>query len=158
MKQIAFSLLLSMLASPSRPNPNSDPSTFWNDYPACERQCHQDVYSNQSCTLQNSCDCSGGCLCLDDDCLCATLSWLIAVSQCVGKECGPAAVTEAASIASSGCGSYGLTLAVSSQSLIQGGLAALPTTSGTVSTSSLSSCTSLSLCPVLWRERRCLTF
>ena len=149
MKQIAFSLLLCMLTAPSRPTPDSNPSTFWNDYPACERQCHEDVYNNQSCTLQNSCGCSGGCLCLDDDCLCATPSWLIAVSQCVGEECGPAAVTEAASIASSGCGSYGLALAVDPQSLIQEGLAVVPTTSGTVSTSSGSSCTSLSLCPML---------
>ena len=151
MKRIAFSLLLYMLASPSTPqsNPNSNPSTFWNNYPACERQCHQDVYSNQSCSLQNSCDCSGGCLCLDDDCLCATPSWLIAVSQCVGEECGSAAVTEAASIVSSGCGSYGLTLAVNPHSLIREGLAVVPTTSRTVSTSSLSSCMSLSLCLML---------
>ena len=154
MKQIALILLFYMLASPSTPqsNTNGNPSTFWDDYPACEKQCHQDIYSNQSCTLQNSCACSGGCLCLNDDCLCETASWLVAVSQCIGKECGPAAVTEAASIASSACGNNDLTLAVNPQSLIQDGLAAVPTTSGASSTSSLSSCTSNILYPMLWRN------
>lgn len=134
-------LVLQILAllSTSQSNANGNPSTFWNDYPACERQCHQDVYSNQSCTLPNDCACSGGCLCLNDDCLCATPSWLIAVSQCVGEQCGSSAVTEAASIASSACGSHGLTLAVNEQSLIQEGLAASSTT-GTSSTSSASPC------------------
>lgn len=113
--------------------------TFWNDYPLCERKCHQDVFSSQSCTLQNSCGCSQGCLCLIDTCLCATPSWLIAVSQCVGRECGRAAVSEAAGIASSGCNDHGLTLAILPQSLIQAGLAAVSSTSDKFSTSSVSS-------------------
>ena len=122
--------------------------TFWNDYPPCERQCHQSVYGNQSCTLQNNCACSG-CLCLADSCLCETDSWLIAVSHCIGQECGAAAVTEAASIASSGCDSHSLTLAVSPQSLIQAGLSAVSTsTSPGTSTSSSTSSGELRLSPI----------
>ncbi len=101
--------------------------TFWNDYPDCERQCHQSVYISQSCTLQNSCSCSG-CLCLADSCLCETSSWLIAVSQCVGQQCGALAVSEAAGIANKACNGNGYPLAVNEQDLIAAGLAAvLPT-------------------------------
>ena len=103
-------------------------STFWNDYPDCERQCHQTVYENQSCTLQNNCECSG-CLCLADSCLCETSSWLIAVSQCIGQQCGSSAVSDAATIASNSCAGNGYPLAVSEQSLIAAGLAVIPSTS-----------------------------
>lgn len=111
-------------------------STFWNDYPDCERQCHQTVYGNQSCILQNDCECSG-CLCLADSCLCETSSWLITVSQCIGQQCGSSAVSDAATIASNSCAGNGYPLAVSEQSLIAAGIAALPSTSvsNTASTS-----------------------
>src|SRR2546423_269109 len=105
---------------------NGNPETFWNDYPACERQCHQSIWADQSCSLPNSCSGCLGCLCLQDNCLCATQSWLIAVSKCVGQICGAFAVSEAASIASSSCGSSGLSLAMSEQELINYGLAVIP--------------------------------
>ena len=129
MKRVPVILVFHILtvSSTSQSDIKGNPSTFWNDYPACERQCHQDIYGNESCTLQNDCACTGGCLCLNDDCLCTTSSWLTAVSQCVEEQCGSSAVTEAASIASSGCGSHGFTLAVSPQSLIQEGPAASST-------------------------------
>ena len=113
-------------------------STFWNDYPDCEKQCHQTVYGNQSCTLQNNCACAG-CLCLADSCLCETSSWLIAVTQCIGQQCGASAVSDAAGIASSACAGNGYPLVVSEQSLIADGLAAIPSTAaGKIASTTLS--------------------
>jgi hypothetical protein len=104
----------------------ASPETFWSDYPACEELCHQTVWAAQNCSLANTCLGCSGCLCLIDDCLCATSSWLTAVAQCIGKECGAAAAVEAAGIAASACGSYGLTLAIPQQQLASIGEAAAP--------------------------------
>jgi hypothetical protein len=101
-------------------------ATFFADYPPCVNQCCQTVYNSRWCSLANSCLCSG-CLCLSDSCLCQTSSWLIAVAQCIGEQCGANAVTEGAGIANSACAANGYQLAVSEQSLIAVGLAAVPT-------------------------------
>ncbi len=105
------------------------PSTFWNDYPACQEQCHQNVWANQQCSLTSICGCASGtesgCLCLADSCLCATSSWLTAVAQCIGQECDAAAVTQAASIAASGCAAHTVSLAIPTSELISIGLAAM---------------------------------
>ncbi|KAF4629521.1 hypothetical protein G7Y89_g8624 [Cudoniella acicularis] len=61
-------------------------------------------------------------------CLCETSSWLIAVAQCIGEQCGSAAVTDAAGIASIACVGNGYPLVVPSASLVSIGLAALPQT------------------------------
>ena len=103
------------------------PSTFWSDYPLCEELCHERVWSSQNCSLQNSCSGCSGCLCLADSCLCATSSWLTAVAQCIGQQCGAQAAVEAAGIAASGCGSNGLNLAIPQQQLASIGEAAAPT-------------------------------
>jgi len=100
-----------------------------------DRQCHQTVYGNQSCTLQNNCACAG-CLCLADSCLCETSSWLIAVTQCIGEQCGASAVSDAAGIASSACAGNGYPLVVSEQSIIAEGLAAIPSTTAATTTAS----------------------
>jgi hypothetical protein len=102
-----------------------NPATFWSDYPTCEDACHQSVWASQSCSLANSCSCSG-CLCLADSCLCETSSWLTAVAQCIGEQCGSSGVFDAAGIASSACAGNGYLLAVPSASLVSIGLAALP--------------------------------
>lgn len=109
-------------------------ATFFDNYSPCANQCCQSVYNSHSCTLANSCLCSG-CLCLSDSCLCQTSSWLIAVAQCIGEQCGASAVTDAAGIGYSACAVNGYQLAVSEQSLIAIGLAAVPTsTSGNTPT------------------------
>lgn len=101
-----------------------NPATFWSDYPTCEDTCHQSVWGAQSCTLSNSCSCAG-CLCLADSCLCETSSWLTAVAQCIGQQCGSSAVVNAASIAASACVKNGYPLVVPSASLVSIGLAAV---------------------------------
>lgn len=110
---------------------SQNPSTFWSDYPPCEEQCHESVWSSQQCSLANACGCGldENCLCLADQCLCQTSSWLIAVAQCIGQNCGATAVTDAASIAASACAGNDFALAVPSSSLVSIGLAALPGTS-----------------------------
>ncbi|PMD15460.1 hypothetical protein NA56DRAFT_650163 [Hyaloscypha hepaticicola] len=113
-----------------------NPATFWSDYPTCEDACHQSVWSSQSCTLSNSCSCAG-CLCLADSCLCETSSWLTAVAQCIGEQCGASAVSDAAGIAASACVKNGYPLVVPSASLVSIGLAAVPVaTGGSVATAS----------------------
>ena len=112
-----------------------DPAIFWGDYPPCEDNCHQSVWASQSCSLSNSCSCSG-CLCLVDSCLCETSSWLIAVAQCIGEQCGSSAVTNAAYIAQSACADSGDGLAVPSAELVSIGLAAIPTTNMVQTTNS----------------------
>lgn len=111
---------------------SQNPDTFWSDYPACEEKCHQSVWADQQCSLQNSCGCTSGqtsgCLCLADKCLCVTNSWLITVSQCIGQQCGSAAVTNAASIVQNACSGKGYNLAVPSSELVSAGLAAITTT------------------------------
>ena len=119
----------------SRVCSQGNPATFWNDYPACEKSCHQTVYGTQSCTLQNTCGCNGSCLCIIDSCLCATASWLTAVAQCIGQQCGSAAVYDAASISNSGCNSNDVPMALSTSAFIQAGLAAIPTTTTATSKS-----------------------
>ena len=108
-----------------------NPQNFWNDYPSCEEQCHESVWAAQQCSLANNCDCAG-CLCLADNCLCETSSWLIAVAQCIGRTCGAADVTEAASIVASACSGKGFGLAVPSTELVNVGLAAISATAPTV--------------------------
>jgi hypothetical protein len=80
-----------------------NPNTFWNDYPACEEQCHISVWNSRACSLQNSCSGCSGCLCLSDNCLCTTNSWFTAVAQCITKQCGASAAVDAANTAASGC-------------------------------------------------------
>jgi hypothetical protein len=101
-----------------------NPATFWSDYPTCEDNCHQSVWASQSCSLANFCSCSG-CLCLLDSCLCETSSWLTAVAQCIGEQCGSSGVIDAAGIASSACAGGGYPLVLPSASLVSIGLAAL---------------------------------
>jgi hypothetical protein len=127
MKFLTFHLVLGSLVLPSVVA-TGNPATFWSDYPTCEDDCHQSVWSSQSCSLANSCSCSG-CLCLADSCLCETSSWLTAVAQCIGEQCGSSGVIDAASIASSACAGAGYPLVVPSASLVSIGLAALPATS-----------------------------
>ncbi|KUJ23481.1 uncharacterized protein LY89DRAFT_728226 [Mollisia scopiformis] len=128
------SLLLSLVAA------GGNPATFWSDYPACEDNCHQSVWASQSCTLSNSCSCSG-CLCLADSCLCETASWLTAVAQCIGAQCGSSGVINAAGIASSACEGAGFLLVLPSASLVSIGMAALPaaTTQGSTAKSTTGS-------------------
>jgi len=116
-----------------------NPATFWGDYPTCEDNCHQSVWAASSCSLSNTCSCSG-CLCLADSCLCETPSWLTAVAQCIGEQCGSAGVVNAASIASSACAGNGYVLAVPSASLVSIGLAAIP-----VATTEVSSATGVAI-------------
>ncbi|KAE9372646.1 hypothetical protein N431DRAFT_244503 [Stipitochalara longipes BDJ] len=129
-------ILSSFLFSPVLAAGN--PATFWSDYPTCEDNCHQSVWAASSCSLANTCACSG-CLCLADSCLCETSSWLTAVAQCIGAQCGSSGVVNAASIAASACAGNGYPLAVPSASLVSIGLAALPaaTTQATVQASSV---------------------
>jgi hypothetical protein len=115
---LGISLLSSVLGA-------GNPATFWSDYPTCEDACHQSVWNAQSCTLANVCSCDG-CLCLADSCLCETSSWLTAVAQCIGEQCGSSAVIDAAGIASSACARNEYPLVVPSASLVSIGLAALP--------------------------------
>jgi hypothetical protein len=49
---------------------------------------------------------------LIDSCICLTPSWLTAVAQCVGHQCGAEAAIDSASLAAIGCGSNGLSLAI----------------------------------------------
>lgn len=118
---LSSSLLSPVLAA-------GNPATFWSDYPPCEDACHQSVWSSQSCSLANSCSCAG-CLCLADSCLCETSSWLTAVAQCIGEQCGSAGVVDAAGIAEIACVNNGYPLVVPSASLVSIGLAAVPATS-----------------------------
>jgi hypothetical protein len=124
MKSLTSFLVLSSLVL-SSVIAAGDPATFWSDYPTCEDDCHQSVWASQSCSLANSCSCSG-CLCLLDSCLCETSSWLTAVAQCIGEQCGSSGVIDAASIASSACAGAGYPLVVPSASLVSIGLAAIP--------------------------------
>lgn len=121
-----FSVLLPLVLS-------QNPQTFWSDYPSCEEQCHISVYTSQQCSLKNTCGCgsASNCLCLADSCLCTTSSWLISVAQCIGQNCGAAAVTDAASIVSSACAGNGFNLAVPSTELVSAGIAAITTSSAT---------------------------
>ena len=135
MKKTYISLVISIVLSGAL---SQSPATFWNDYPACERQCHQTVYGNLSCTLQNTCGCNNGCLCLQDSCLCVTSSWLTAVAQCIGQQCGADAVKEAAGICNSGCNSYGIAMNPDESTFISEGLAAVP--SATASSVPASKC------------------
>lgn len=144
---------------------SNDPSTFWSDYPTCEEQCHESVWASQQCSLENSCECDSGqmsaCLCLADRCLCVTGSWLIAVAQCIGHQCGSAAVTDAATIVQHACIANGFSLAVSTSELVSVGLAAIPTTTTTTtassSASSSSSSSSASSLPAQLDCNNCLT-
>jgi hypothetical protein len=121
----SFLVVVSLLSATVRGAGN--PATFWSDYPACEDNCHQSVWASQSCSLSNSCSCTG-CLCLADSCLCETPSWLIAVAQCIGEQCGISGVNDAANIVQSACAGNGFALAVPSAELVSVGIAALPTT------------------------------
>jgi hypothetical protein len=125
---------------------SQSPSTFWSSagYPPCSQTCLQQVYTNQACTLSNSCfsSCYTPCLCLVDACLCETSSWLIAVAQCIGKVCGANNVTVAASIADSGCSDQGYKLAVASSALVSYGMAVVAT--GASNPASVSGPTSMS--------------
>jgi hypothetical protein len=49
----------------------------------------------------------------------------MAVAQCIGQECGAAAVTQAAAIAASGCAAHDVGLAIPTSGLISIGLAAI---------------------------------
>ena len=128
----SYSLISTALAQ-------GNPATFWSAYPACEEACHQSVWSDQSCSLTNSCSCSG-CLCLALSCLCETSSWLIAVAQCIGSSCGSSAVYNAAYIANTGCRLNGYPLIVASADLVSIGLAAI-TDSGAATTNGGSAAT-----------------
>ena len=134
-KTTCLALLACTLVSSVYCQQYGNPDTFWNDYPACEETCHQTVYSNQACQLQNNCACNG-CLCIIDSCLCATVSWLTAVAQCIGQQCGSAAVYDASSICNAGCDSHNVGMALSTSAFIQAGLAAVPTTATATSMSS----------------------
>ena len=101
----------------------------WQDYTNdCEASCLTDIFNTQQCSLANACN-SNNCLTLDDSCLCGTSSWLIAVSQCIGKNCGAGAVHDAAAIASNECSGSGIAMSLSEDKIIQIGLAAAPSTS-----------------------------
>ena len=106
---------------------------YWQDYTNdCEASCLTNIFNTQQCTLANACN-SNNCLTLDDSCLCGTSSWLIAVSQCIGKNCGAGAVHDAAAIASSECNNSGTAMSLSEDKIIQIGLAAAPSKSQTTS-------------------------
>jgi hypothetical protein len=88
---------------------------YWQDYTNdCEASCLTSVFNTQQCTLANTCN-SNNCLTLDDSCLCGTSSWLTAVSQCIGKNCGAGAVHNAAAITSNECSGSGTAMSSSLQ-------------------------------------------
>jgi hypothetical protein len=102
---------------------------YWQNYTNdCEASCLTNIFNTQQCTLANACN-SNNCLTLDDSCLCGTSSWLTAVSQCIGKNCGASAVYDAAAITSDGCSSSGTAMSLSEDKVIKIGLAAAPSTS-----------------------------
>ena len=107
----------------------------WSNFPPCAAQCHVDVWTAQQCTLPNACGC-GACMCFANSCLCATSSWAEAVIQCVGSQCGAAAVTTAVDIAYSGCLSDGYGFPVPTAQLVGIGLAVISTSSNVVISSS----------------------
>lgn len=109
---------------------------FWADYPSCEAQCHISVWQSQQCSLANSCS-TDNCLVLEDSCLCVTNSWLTAVSQCIGADCGADAVTQAAGIAQNGCSSYGIAMSMSEQAVIDDGLAVISSSSSVMVSTSI---------------------
>jgi hypothetical protein len=90
-----------------------------------------DVWTAQQCTLPSACGC-GMCMCFANSCLCATCSWVEAVIQCVGWQCGAAAVTTAVGIAYSGCLSDGYGFPVPTAQLVSIGLAAISSSSNIV--------------------------
>jgi hypothetical protein len=103
----------------------------WSNFPPCAAQCHVDVWTAQQCTLPNACGC-GVCMCFANSCLCATSSWAEAVIQCVGSQCGAAAVTTAVGIAYSGCLSAGYGFPVPTAQLVSIGLVAISSSSNVV--------------------------
>ena len=107
----------------------------WSNFPPCAAQCHVDVWTAQQCTLPNACGC-GTCMCFANSCLCSTSSWAEAVIQCVGSQCGAAAVTTAAGIAYSGCLSAGYGFPVPTAELVSIGLAAISSSSSIAVSSS----------------------
>ena len=114
--------LIFFLLSPV-PCSTSDPSMFWNDYPTCECNCHTSVWNSQSCTLQNTCGCSARCLC-------ETTYWLLEVSKCISQSCSASAMSNTASIVNVSCASNGYPLTISTEAIIDAGLAAMNPTSG----------------------------
>ena len=106
-----------------------NPSTFWSDYPSCENTAHQSVWAAQSCSLQNACSCNG-CLCLEDSCLCNTVSWLTAVAKEIGKQCGSSAVSDAYGISSGACSGAGYPMVLNETAWMAAGDAAAATTTG----------------------------
>ena len=103
----------------------------WANFPPCAAQCHVDVWTDQQCTLPNACGC-GVCMCFANSCLCSTSSWAEAVIECVGSQCGAAAVTTAVGIAYSGCLSGGYGFPVPTTQLLSIGLAAISSSSNGV--------------------------
>lgn len=134
--RILLPLQLLLFLSPALAQYTIVDNFYWQDYTNdCEASCLTSIFNTQQCTLANACN-SNNCLTLDDSCLCGTSSWLIAVSQCIGKSCGASAVHDAAAIASNECSSSGTAMSLSEDKIIQIGLAAAPSTSQATPTAS----------------------